>query len=108
MNTLSRMLLAGVLALVLSGLSALVERTGPELASYGNMCGAAANNPCLEPLLKGGWPIALLFDQPGVSVVHQLSFGEDQIRIGALALNTAIYFAAIGLATKLLGRNKLQ
>ena len=108
LSTLSRMLLAALLAVVLLVLSAFVERSGPEVASYGNMCGPAANDPCLKPLLKGGVPIAYLFDQPGVSVEHQLSFAEDQVRIGAMALNTALYFAAIVLAARLLRKNKSQ
>ena len=93
---------------VLSVLSAYIERTGPEVASYGNMCGPAANGSCFKPLLKGGLPIAFLFDQPGTSVEHQLSFVEDQVRIGAFALNTAIYFAAIVFAARLLRGNKSQ
>ena len=104
----SRMLFASFLAVVLSVLSAFIERTGPEEASYRNMCGPSANDPCLKPLLKGGLPIAYLFDQPGVSVEHQLSFTEDQVRIDALALNTALYFAAIVLAARLLRKNKPQ
>ena len=108
MSTLNRILLASVLAVVLSVLSAYIERTGPEVAEYGNMCGPAANSPCLKLLLKGGLPIAFLFDQPGTSVEHQLSFAEDQVCIGAFALNTAIYFAAIVLAARLLRRNRSQ
>ena len=108
MSPLNRILLAGVLAVVLSVLSAYIERTGPEVASYGNMCGPVANGPCLKPLLKGGLPIALLFDQPVTSVEHQLSFAEDQVRIGAFALNTALYFAVIVLAARLLRWNRSQ
>lgn len=108
MNRLSRILLASVLAFVLSVLSAFIERTGPEVASYGNMCGTAANDPCLEPLVNGGFPIAFLFDNPGISVQYRLSFAEDQVRIGALAFNTALYFAAIVLAARLIRKNKSQ
>ena len=108
MNTLRRTLLASVLAFILSALSVFVERTGPETASFGNMCGPAANESCMEPLLKGGYPIAFLFDQPGVSVQHQLSFVEDEVRIGALAFNTALYLAAIVLASTLLRKNNSQ
>ena len=106
LDALSRILLASFLAVVLSVLSAFIERTGPEVASYGNMCGPAANDPCLKPLLKGGLPIAYLFDQPGVSVEHQLTFAEDQVLIGAFALNTALYFAAIVLVARLLRKDK--
>ena len=107
-NTMTRMLSLTALALVLSVLSAFIERTGPEVASYGNMCGAKANEDCLKPLLKGGFPITFLFDQPGVSVQHQLSFVEDQVRLGAFALNTAMYFAAIVLAARLLRKKEPQ
>jgi hypothetical protein len=47
--------------------------------------------------LRGGFPVAFLFDRPGVSVEHQLHFGEDVLRIDSLALNTALHFVAVML-----------
>lgn len=71
-------LAAVLLATALAILSVYIERTGPELAAYGNLCGASTNEPCYELALKGGYPFAYLFDSPGVSVEHKLSFIEDK------------------------------
>lgn len=84
-----------LLAAVLALLSVNVQRTGPEVVEYGNMCGPNSSDPCYEPELKGGFPIAYLIDAPGVSVEHQLSLGEDDLHPEALALDVALYFAAI-------------
>jgi hypothetical protein len=104
-----------VLANVLALLSVLIERTGPELSSYGNMCGPTASDPCYQPALKGGFPLAYLVDVPGVSVEHQLSFAEDHLRLEALSIDIASYFAAIlfvvwiaARGSRLTGRSRRQ
>jgi hypothetical protein len=51
-------------AITLALLSVYVERVGPELAQYGNLCGPRADVPCYKPALKGGFPVAYLFDAP--------------------------------------------
>jgi hypothetical protein len=94
---LLRSSLSYVLAFALALVSSLVQGEGPELASYGNMCGPAANESCYQPVLKGGFPLAYLFDAPGVSVEHQLSFGEDTLHPVALVLDIAIYWSTIML-----------
>ena len=91
----SLVILAFVLANVLALLSVLIERTGPELLPYGNMCGPSSSDPCYEPALTGGFPLAYLTDMPGVSVEHRLSFFEDILRPEALTFDIAFYFAAI-------------
>ncbi|NRF72481.1 hypothetical protein HLB44_36605 [Aquincola sp. S2] len=90
--------LALVLAFTLAVLSSFVQGEGPELESYGNLCGPAANESCYKPALKGGFPLAYLIDTPGVSVERQLSFGEDTLHPIALVVDIAIYWAAIMLA----------
>ena len=95
-------LLAAALALTL--LSSNLERTGPGLAQYGNLCGASHNDPCLEPRLNGGFPLAYLFDAPGVSVERKLSFAEDEFRAMSFVLDLAVYIAIILLATRPLVR----
>jgi hypothetical protein len=82
-------------ALSLALLSSEVERTGPELVQDGNLCGPTVNEPCLKPVLKGGFPVAYLFDVPGVSVQGKLSFGEDEFRPAAFVLDAGVYFAAM-------------
>ena len=98
MPRLSKLSLIGVAlisAIMLAFMSVCVERVGPELAAYGNLCGPSAVDPCYKPALKGGFPVAYLFDAPGVSVERQLAFGEDTLFVGALVLDVAIYFAIV-------------
>jgi hypothetical protein len=91
--TLRLVALALIAAVTLALLSVSVERTGPELAEYGNLCGPRTSDPCYEPVLKGGFPLAYLFDAPGISVEHQLAFVEDNLHPGALVVDIAVYFA---------------
>ena len=87
-----------IAAIMLTIKSVDIERKGPELAAYGNMCGASHNDLCNEPVLNGGFPIGFLFDNPGISVERQLAFIEDEFRMGAFFLDVAIYFALTLLA----------
>jgi len=87
-----------VVAFALTALSSFIEREGPELESYGNLCGPAANENCYRPALKGGFPFAYLLDSPGVSIEGKLSFGEDALQPMALVLDIAIYWVAFMLA----------
>jgi len=96
--------LAFVLASTLAILSVLVERTGPELEEYGNLCGPTSNDPCYKPVLKGGFPFAYLFDAPGISVERKLSFGEDTLRPVALAFDIAVHFVVVLLAVRIVSR----
>lgn len=98
--------LALVVAIMLALLSVHIERLGPELAQYGNLCGPRAVDPCYKPASKGGFPFAYLFDAPGVSVERQLSFGEDTLFAGALMLDIAIYFAIAILAMLTVSRRR--
>jgi len=90
---------AFVLAVGITLLSVLVERTGPELVPYGNLCGPSQNEPCYKPVLKGGFPVSYLLDAPGVSRERQLAFIEDTLHPGAFALDIAVYFGAILLVS---------
>jgi hypothetical protein len=104
---LSNVSLAGLLAMLacmLALASVLVERVGPEMGQYGNLCGPSGSAPCLEPVLNGGFPLAFLFDTPGASVERKLSFGEDTLRPGALVLDIALNFVALLLLTFFLSR----
>ena len=95
LTKLSLIAVALISAITLALLSVCVERIGPELAVYGNLCGQSAADPCYKPVLKGGFPVAYLVDAPGISVERQLAFVEDQLLVGTLALDVAIYFALI-------------
>jgi len=78
-----------IVALILSALS----------VQFGNLCGPTSDDPCLEPLLKGGYPVAYLFDTPGLSVEHRLSFGEDMFYLGAFTVNSAVYLFLLSAAS---------
>jgi hypothetical protein len=86
-----------VLATALAVLSAWIHRVGPEQVVYSNLCGPTNSDLCYKPVLKGGFPFAYLFDAPGVSREDQLAFGEDNVHLGAFALDVALYFAAVVL-----------
>jgi hypothetical protein len=101
-----RIVVALAVAVALAFLSVGIERVGPEQAQYGNLCGPQAASPCYEPVLKGGFPIAFLFDAPGVSVERQLGFGEDELHAGALVADIAGYFALGLLAMSLYSRSR--
>lgn len=94
--------ITAALALASAALSVFVERWGPELAPYGNLCGPQSSEPCLQLVLNAGFPVAFLFDQAGVSVEHRLSVLEDQFRFGAFAMNAGFYLLLYGLVFMLL------
>ncbi len=87
-------------ALTLALLFSKIEHTGPELAQYGNLCGASSSEPCMKPVLNGGFPFAYLFDAPGVSVEGKLSFGEDHLRPAPFVFDVAVYFAVFLLIVR--------
>jgi hypothetical protein len=84
--------LAALTALTLALLSSKIERTGPELAQYGNLCGPSFSEPCFKPVLKGGFPFAFLFDAPGISRERHLALIEDDVHGEALVMNIVVYF----------------
>jgi hypothetical protein len=86
-----------VSAITLTLVSVSLERKGPDLAPYGNLCGPRHDDLCYEPQLKGGFPIAYLFDSPGTSVERNLGL-EDRLVMGALILDIALYFIVVLLA----------
>ena len=89
-----------ILAITLAFLSVHVERIGPELAVYGNLCGPSGSDFCCKPVMKGGFPVAYLFDAPGVSRERVLAFGEDKLSVSALVLDIAIYLAFVLLVMR--------
>ena len=95
-----------IAAVVLALLSSYVERVGPELAVYGNMCGPSGSDFCYKPVLKGGFPIAYLFDMPGVSVERELAFVEDQLFVGRLMADITFYFALVLIAIRFVSHHR--
>lgn len=98
--------LAFVVALVCVAASAGVQRVGGQ-AVYNDECrlglGEAA---CLEDQEVVGLPVAFLVDSPGVSVVHQVSIGEDRFYAWLFALDVVIVWAALAGAWVLVRRRR--
>jgi len=104
LTTIRLVSVALVLAVALALLSVHVERTGPALVAYGNLCGPSSSDPCYQPELSGGFPVAYLSDSPGTSVQRQLSFIEDDLRPAALAIDIGFYFVVFLLGARLRSR----
>ena len=91
---LIRILIPALAALALTCGSFRYQRRGPERVVVGNLCGPKMDELCLAPVLKGGFPLAYVYDTPGVSVEGKLNiFGEDRFRAGRFLLDLLIYFA---------------
>jgi hypothetical protein len=88
-----RVLLAALVALTLTCSSFGYQRRGPELVVVGNLCGPNTDEFCYAPVLKGGFPLAYIYDTPGVSVEGKLSLMEDHFRAGRFLLDVLMYFA---------------
>jgi hypothetical protein len=78
MNRVARFAALLLVSACVTLMSVGIERRGPELAQYGNLCGPTSDQPCMQPALKGGFPMAFLVDIPGVSVENQLALIEDR------------------------------
>jgi hypothetical protein len=89
---IARALLA---ALALAFASFAYQRRGTELVVVGNVCGPHADQLCLAPVLKGGFPLPFIYDSPGVSVEGKLALAEDRLYLSAFALDVLVYFVGI-------------
>lgn len=111
MRRVRRFSVALGVAVALTLLSVRFQRTGPEQVVYSNLCGPDANDLCYRPVLKGGIPVAYLFDAPGISVENQLAFVEDDFHGGAFAIDVVLWLAAIivgySLAVRLSSRSSV-
>ena len=96
------------MAIAIALFSVYIQRTGPEEVVYSNLCGPTTSDLCYKPVLNGGFPVAFLFDAPGVSVEDQLAYVEDNFRAGAFAVDVGIYLALILGASSLLRRARLR
>lgn len=93
----ARIACALVSAVVLTLLTVSFERAGPELVQYGDAI--------YEPVSRGGFPLAYLFDVPGISVQRQLG-PEDELFVGALIADIAFYFVIVLLGVTLVGDHR--
>ena len=95
-----------IAAFVVTLVSVRFERVGPELVITGNVCGPTNNDACYAKVLKGGFPVAYLFDTPTVSRPNQLGFGEDDFRAAPFAVDVAAYLGILAFALRLSNRRK--
>ena len=92
MNALVRFGLMLAFAVLAAGLSAQVQRFGPD---HGIYCDIGKINGidvyCPKPKLNGGWPAPFLFDKPGISVEGKLAVIEDDFRAWPFVADIAFY-----------------
>jgi hypothetical protein len=93
---------AAVAAVVLTWASIFIERHGPQFIILRETCGANGKDYCFDPVLKGGFPRAYLFDTPITPGTLRLS--EDSFRRGAFWLDVLLYFATLVLGREAVAR----
>ena len=91
-----------IVSACLALLSVKIERRGPELVQFSDMCGPRSDQPCLRPSLKGGYPMAFVVDTPGVSVENQLFFEDRFIPLG-FVVDWAVCAAGLWLLFRIHG-----
>jgi hypothetical protein len=95
------------LSIVLTIVSFAIQRHGPEVGVYGNVCGPNGDQLCLRPKLNAGFPLGYVFDNTATSVRDQLTpFVEDDFRIFPFLLDLLIYGTGIYLIS--LGLKKIR
>jgi hypothetical protein len=84
-----------ILAIALTGASALVQRTGARRMVEGEAwCSTPA--PCEVRALGSGFPLPFLVDDPQVSVPNQIGLVEDDFRAGAF-LTDAFFWLVLAI-----------
>ena len=98
---LKRILLMALFALVLTCASFWYQRRGPELVVTGNLCGPNTDQFCYEPAFKGGFPLAYIYDSPGISVYGKIALVEDRFLRGRFLIDVLAYFLVLMIAGRL-------
>jgi hypothetical protein len=94
---------AAFAAVALTSASIYIERHGPQFIILRETCGPRGKDYCFDPVLKGGFPIAYLYDTP-FGRTGTLSRSEDNFRRGPFLLDVLIYFAAFVLGRETVAR----
>jgi len=84
-------------AAALAAGSVVLQRHGPELEAVGYDCGATGDQPCMRPLLNGGWPLGFVYDRPGAPGEGRLGI-TDEIRLGPYLGNLIFYAGLLSIA----------
>jgi hypothetical protein len=106
MRRVTRAILATIVALVLALFSMRIQRRGPEQVVFSNLCGPTHDDLCYKPVLKGGFPVAYLFDAPGVSVEDQLAIPEDNFHAVPFLLDVGAFLVVIVLGAAVINRRR--
>jgi hypothetical protein len=94
----TRLLVILSIAIVITLATFAIQRHGPEIGTYGNVCGSTGDQPCTHILLNAGYPLGYVFDNPSVSVRDKLMpIIEDEFRIIPFILDTIFYAVALSL-----------
>jgi hypothetical protein len=100
----TRLLVILSIAIVITLATFAIQRHGPEVGTYGNVCGSTGDQPCTHILLNAGYPLGYVFDMgyvfdnPSVSVRDKLMpIIEDEFRIIPFILDTIFYAVALSL-----------
>lgn len=102
-----RVLIFLLLAIMFTLASFAIQRYGPEVGTYGNVCGPTGDQACTHVLLNAGFPLGYIFDNPSISVRDQLMpIIEDEFRIIPFLLDTVFY--AVILSLLWLGYKNIQ
>ena len=96
-RTAAPFVIAAFAAVVLTSASVFIERHGPQLIITGETCGANKKDFCFERVLKGGFPLAYIYDTAITSKPGTLNRGEDDVRRGAFLGDVLLYFATLVL-----------
>jgi hypothetical protein len=99
-----------LVAIVITIFSSNIQRVGPEMGVWGNVCGESGNELCYEPVLNGGFPFPYLIDNLGVSVPGALHYAEDEFRLIPFMLDVilmSVFLSAIFIISKELLRKRI-
>ena len=88
-----------VIAFALTIYSSNIQRVGPAIRGFGNVCGPSGDERCYEPVLNAGFPLPYFFDNPSISARGNLSLLEDEFRI--LPFLVDVYLFGIVLSAML-------
>ena len=96
-----------VVAVSLATLSLRLERVGPTPVNWDQeLCAPEPLHPCAQGVLQGGWPLAFLFDRPGISVMGKLGFFEDLFRLRTFAFDAVVIWLPLWALANIVTRRQ--
>jgi len=95
-----------VIAFALTIYSSNLQRVGPAIRGFGNVCGPSGEERCYEPVLNAGFPLPYFFDNPSISARGNLALLEDDFRILPFLVDVDL-IGIVSLAMLFAGRRYL-